>query len=233
MTIKPRSTTPNTNSIRTIMHRGFTIVELLIVVVVIAILATITVIAYNGITQQAEESALKSELRTSTTQLEANKVVTGSYPTDTEAFMAAAQIEGDSEGNYLYALLDDGYCLTVMRPTGKAYTYNSAADTTEPGYCVEACVTEVLNSLEYAPHSTGTGIVMNFSWGACAMDSPLPAMALFYRTDPNDSEFHFFATVTNGYLRTTLLETSDFCTGIGLKLVWGDRVALRWFENQC
>ena len=38
--------------------KGFTIVELLIVIVVIAILATISIVAYNGIQQRARASAL-------------------------------------------------------------------------------------------------------------------------------------------------------------------------------
>ena len=37
-------------------HRGFTIVELLIVIVVIAILATITIVSYNGIQARAEHT---------------------------------------------------------------------------------------------------------------------------------------------------------------------------------
>ena len=39
---------------------GFTIVELLIVVVVIAILAAITIVSYNGITNRANASAAAS-----------------------------------------------------------------------------------------------------------------------------------------------------------------------------
>lgn len=41
-------------------NQGFTIVELLIVVVVIAILAAITIVSYNGITNRANGSAITS-----------------------------------------------------------------------------------------------------------------------------------------------------------------------------
>jgi prepilin-type N-terminal cleavage/methylation domain-containing protein len=46
-----------------IISQGFTIVELLIVVVVIAILAAITIIAYNGIQNRANDSAVMTDLR--------------------------------------------------------------------------------------------------------------------------------------------------------------------------
>ena len=42
--------------------RGFTIVELLIVVVVIAILAAITVVAYSGIQNRTNDTAVQSDL---------------------------------------------------------------------------------------------------------------------------------------------------------------------------
>lgn len=41
---------------------GFTLVELLIVIVVIAILAAITIVAYNGIQDKAHNTAIKSDL---------------------------------------------------------------------------------------------------------------------------------------------------------------------------
>lgn len=42
---------------------GFTIVELLIVIVIIGILAAITVVAYNGIQNRANDTAIQSDLR--------------------------------------------------------------------------------------------------------------------------------------------------------------------------
>ena len=42
---------------------GFTIIELLVVIVVIAILASITLVSYSGIQQRAKVASVKSELR--------------------------------------------------------------------------------------------------------------------------------------------------------------------------
>ena len=40
---------------------GFTIVELLIVIVIIGILAAITIVAYNGIQQRAQAATVQSD----------------------------------------------------------------------------------------------------------------------------------------------------------------------------
>ncbi len=61
-------------------ERGFTIVELLIVVVVIAILAAITIVSYNGITRSANASSAKSTAATVAKKIEAYQAEVGSYP---------------------------------------------------------------------------------------------------------------------------------------------------------
>jgi len=61
--------------------QGFTIVELLIVIVVIGILAAITIVAYNGIQQRATVAAIQSELAQNAKAITAGAAVspTGIY----------------------------------------------------------------------------------------------------------------------------------------------------------
>lgn len=63
---------------------GFTIVELLIVIVVIGILAAITVVAYNGIQNKANEVSVTADLRNISKQVELHKINIGHYPSTTE-----------------------------------------------------------------------------------------------------------------------------------------------------
>ena len=50
--------------------KGFTLIELLIVIVVLGILATVTVLAVGGITQQAKENSCLAEFATAETAIE-------------------------------------------------------------------------------------------------------------------------------------------------------------------
>jgi prepilin-type N-terminal cleavage/methylation domain-containing protein len=60
--------------------QGFTIVELLIVIVVIAILAAISVVAYNGIQNRSNDAAVSFDISTIRKKLELVKVDLGHYP---------------------------------------------------------------------------------------------------------------------------------------------------------
>jgi prepilin-type N-terminal cleavage/methylation domain-containing protein len=59
---------------------GFTIVELLIVIVVIGILAAITIVAYNGIQGRARDSARIAKLKSIAKSIELYKIDNGQYP---------------------------------------------------------------------------------------------------------------------------------------------------------
>src|SRR5574344_463162 len=95
------------------VSRGFTIIELLIVIVIIGILVAITAVSYNGITKNAKDASLKSELKQISTSLELNKAKTGIYPTSLSA--NNTPISDSSSANITYTQLDSGnsYSLTV------------------------------------------------------------------------------------------------------------------------
>ena len=60
--------------------KGFTIVELLIVIVVIGILALLVVTTYGGIQAKARNSQRSADIAAVQTQLEAYFSETGNYP---------------------------------------------------------------------------------------------------------------------------------------------------------
>jgi len=60
-------------------QHGFTIVELLIVIVVIAILASISIVAYNGIQARAENMKTVQAVSTWVKAIKLNKIKNGSY----------------------------------------------------------------------------------------------------------------------------------------------------------
>ena len=77
-------------------QKGFTIVELLIVIVVIGILAAITIVAYNGIQNRAYTTAGQSLAGSTAKKLEAYNSVNGAYPTTKTQLQGTAEskIEG-------------------------------------------------------------------------------------------------------------------------------------------
>ena len=104
------------------MHKkytGFTIVELLIVIAVIAILATIVVVGWNGVSAQSRNTARASELETWKSTFELYKSRFGTYPSVTTAGM---------------------YCLGTGFPNGRCGDINTGTPETNS--------TSVLNELK-------------------------------------------------------------------------------------
>jgi prepilin-type N-terminal cleavage/methylation domain-containing protein len=84
-------------------RRGFTIVELLIVIIVIAILAAITVVAYNGVRQRANNATVVDAAGKSMRMVASYIAATGAYPataqgciTSTSGCMVASAIAANS-----------------------------------------------------------------------------------------------------------------------------------------
>jgi prepilin-type N-terminal cleavage/methylation domain-containing protein len=65
---------------RPFYRHGFTIVELLVAVVVIAVLASITVVAYNNVQQRAYSAKVISAVDTYTKALKMYHIQNGRFP---------------------------------------------------------------------------------------------------------------------------------------------------------
>jgi len=64
--------------------KGFTLVELLIVIVILGILATVTVFAVRGITDQGQTAACSADRKTLETAIEAYYAQTGNDPIEAD-----------------------------------------------------------------------------------------------------------------------------------------------------
>jgi type II secretion system protein G len=92
---------------------GFTIVELLVVIVVIAILAAITIVAYNGIQARARDSERSSEMQTIEKALALYFVDNGGYPNCSGGTYAAGSTPGGCGVSALASALVPKYISTL------------------------------------------------------------------------------------------------------------------------
>jgi prepilin-type N-terminal cleavage/methylation domain-containing protein len=117
-------------------QQGFTIVELLIVVIVIAILAAITIVAYQGVQNRAIESNLQQTVAQVIKKLDVIKTssTTGTYPA-AESDIGVITPSG-MELEYIYSPANDSYCVQVMQ-SGKYYSARNTDRQIVKGACVE------------------------------------------------------------------------------------------------
>ncbi|MFZ2125464.1 MAG: LamG domain-containing protein [Candidatus Saccharimonadales bacterium] len=107
---------------------GFTIVELLVVIVVIGILAAITIVSYSGISQRATVASLTSDLDSASRQLKLYQVTsdTSSYPTSFDVSNCPIPADnarclkpssGISYTSYVFnnSITPQGFCITAAK----------------------------------------------------------------------------------------------------------------------
>ena len=96
--------------------KGFTIVELLVVIVVIGILAAITVVSYTGVTSKANTASAQSAANGFISKAEAYSAELGSYPATFSALTGATQ-------DKVYALT--GVTMLTAAPTSAPANNNA------------------------------------------------------------------------------------------------------------
>ena len=112
---------------------AFTIIELLIVIVIIAILVAITAAGFNGITKSAKEASAKSDLKQAATQLEVDKAKSSNnqYPSTTSGLESSPStiLEITSTGTI--------YCLSAISAPNIAFHITNTNTSPQPGTCTD------------------------------------------------------------------------------------------------
>ncbi len=142
---------------------GFTIVELLIVIVVIGVLAAITIVAFNGLQSRARTSDVLSSLGQAKKKLELYKIDNGSYPL-TGNLVASGVADGSV--TYQYASSNGTtYCVTGTSGT-TSYKVTDTTSATSGGCAGHAqggqpVITNLVHNPSFESNLTswtGTGV---------------------------------------------------------------------------
>jgi general secretion pathway protein G len=110
---------------------GFTLIELMLVMVILAVLAAVVVPKFTKRSQQAKETAAKTDIANLEIALDAFEIDTGRYPTNSEGISALirspANVEDDWKGPYLKRGIPKD-------PWGTEYMYKQPGQYNEFGY---------------------------------------------------------------------------------------------------
>ena len=164
---------------------GFTIVELLIVIVVIAILAAITIVAYNGITARANSSSAASNVESVLKIAEAFNADAGRYPGS-----KAQYTNGYTDSTITTASAKVPSSITILNPAVSATTTGTAPVTVSNA---TTGLTSSNGTSNVAVFITGTsaastgGVIVSWDYNTNAVQ--LPAKYTYYGSASASSTF--------------------------------------------
>jgi len=202
---------------RRLLRRGFTVIELLIVIVVIGILASIIVVSYNGVTERTYKSTLQTDLRSALSKIDIYKSDNGRYPSSLGILSSGVPKSSDgAEYTYVYDSLSDTFCLSLIS------THNGIGGMTidkEGEITTGACTvplasfttTSLPNGTQSSPYSANVqaASAATVTYGATGLPSGLTinsSTGLISGTPTTTGTYNVTLTATNsGGVATTVL----------------------------
>ena len=145
-------------------HSGFTIVELLVVIVVIAILAAITIVAYNGIQGRAIEATMKNDLQNAASVLELDNTRDGSYPATATAANGGVGLKTSGSNVLTYTTKSYGYCVMISNPkVSTIFAFRTSTGAIASGDCTDVAMVSTLAGSGTSGFADGTGTAAQFA----------------------------------------------------------------------
>lgn len=145
---------------------GFTIVELLIVIVVIGILAAITIVAYNGIQNRANDTVVQSDMKSFGTKLEQYYIENGKSPSSVlELASIGFPFAVGSYQAIIYCTDDQGNFGISGRSTSVRGWYYTHAKGTVSSASIGSTAAQTCTNMGISPYTFATwGNITTKSW---------------------------------------------------------------------
>jgi len=141
------------------IRRGYTLVELLVVIVVIGILATVTIVSYRYIIQQSVEATMRSDLEAARNSIAAMKAGKKIYPDDASTANNGQGLKASAGNQLTYSSTGLGYIVMVTNTK------------TTKGFCLKTGeISEC--SISWSKIAAGMGVTCGivdgkaFCWGS-------------------------------------------------------------------
>ncbi len=141
-------------------RKGFTLIEMMIVIAIIAVLAAVALPNMLGARKAAAEKSAMSELKTIGTAAEAYYIREGQYPTNTTTFfndLVSKDLLSDYYANKSGSYTKSGYQISVNSTDEDDYTLTAKPTSEKKGNkCYRVTTGGVLYQADYTNGSCGS-----------------------------------------------------------------------------